>query len=133
MNAAFSGFHACNARRLLQCWHEQHRHQPDLRLARLAEAAEIPQSAAFRAWLHERCQARDWDALFDYRRVAPHAVGMRPSDEHLLPWYAAAGTTAAPLRLRDSVTYGSLGMACYAYGPQAERLAHALRSQRPTS
>ena len=37
-------------------------------------------------------------------RQAPHAVDMHPSDEHLLPWYMAAGAggrDAAPLRLHD--------------------------------
>ena len=52
---------------------------------------EIPESRAFRDWMHERSTERDWDALFDYRRRAPHAVDMHPTDEHLLPWYVAAG------------------------------------------
>src|SRR4051812_41540542 len=52
---------------------------------------EIPESAAFRRWIHERSAARDWDALFAYRSRAPHAVDMHPTDEHLLPWYVAAG------------------------------------------
>jgi len=77
----------------------------------------------------ERSRERDWDALFDYRRRAPHAVDMHPTDEHLLPWYVAAGAggrEAAPQRLHDSVTSGSLGMDVYAFGGQAERLAAAL-------
>ena len=54
---------------------------------------------------------------------------MHPTDEHLLPWYAAAGAggrDSAPLRLHDSVTYGSLGMDAYAFGPEARTLAQAL-------
>jgi 4,5-DOPA dioxygenase extradiol len=89
------------------------------------DAAEIPQSAAFRHWMLERSAARDWDALFDYRARAPHALDMHPTDEHLLPWYVAAGaggTEYAPLRLHDSITYGSLGMDAYAFGPQAPQL-----------
>ena len=91
---------------------------------------EIAESAAFRSWFVERSADRDWDALFDYRRLAPHAVDMHPSDEHLLPWYVAAGSggrDAVPLRLHDSVTYGALGMDAYAFGPQAAVLAAALR------
>ena len=87
---------------------------------------EIPESAAFRAWLQARSAARDWEALFDYRRRAPHAVDMHPSDEHLLPWFVAAGAggrAAPPLRLHASVERGSLGMDAYAFGPQAQRLA----------
>jgi 4,5-DOPA dioxygenase extradiol len=91
--------------------------------------AEIAESRAFRDWVQQRAAAREWDALFDYRRQAPHAVDMHPSDEHLLPWYLAAGAGGredAPLRLHDSVTFGALGMDCYAFGPEAGTLAAAL-------
>lgn len=90
------------------------------------DAPEIPESRAFRDWVHQRSQARDWDALLDYRARAPHAADMHPTDEHLLPWYVAAGVggrEAAPLRLHDSITYGCLGMDAYAFGANAPRLA----------
>jgi len=90
-----------------------------------AEKPEIPESAAFRRWMAERSAARDWDALFDYRRQAPHAVDMHPTDEHLLPWYVAAGAggrDSVPVRLHDSVTAGSLGMDVYGFGEEAGRL-----------
>ncbi|MFN0185843.1 MAG: dioxygenase [Aquabacterium sp.] len=90
---------------------------------------EIASSAAFRAWFAERALASDWSALADYRRQAPHAVDMHPTDEHLLPWYvpAGAGGRAQPgRRLHDSVTYGCLGMDAYAFGPQAAALQQAL-------
>jgi len=93
------------------------------------EAPEIAESAAFRAWVHERSALRDWPALFDYRRQAPHAALMHPTDEHWLPWYVAAGAGGrddAPLRVHSSVTYGCLGMDAYAFGPQAQRLQAAL-------
>ncbi len=93
------------------------------------DQSEIPESRAFRDWMHERSTERDWAALFDYRRRAPHAVDMHPTDEHLLPWYVAAGAggrDAAPVRLHDSVTLGSLGMDAYAFGAQAQRLEQAL-------
>lgn len=89
------------------------------------DAPEAPDSAAFRRWFAERARDRDWDALLDYRRRAPHAVEMHPTDEHLLPWFVAAGAggrEAAPRRLHDSVTHGSLGMDVYAFGAQAEGL-----------
>lgn len=94
-----------------------------------AEQAEIAESAAFRQWMHGRSAARDWEALFDYRQRAPHAEDMHPSDEHLLPWYIAAGAGGrehAPLRLHQSVSYGALGMDTYAFGPAAPALAAAL-------
>jgi 4,5-DOPA dioxygenase extradiol len=93
------------------------------------EQPEIAESAAFRRWMLDRSAARDWDALFAYRAKAPHAVDMHPSDEHLLPWYQAAGAGGrehAPLRLHESLTYGSLGMDAYAFGPSAALLAAAL-------
>ncbi len=90
---------------------------------------EVPESAAFRHWIAERGAARDWDALFDYRARAPHAVDMHPTDEHLLPWYVAAGAggrETGALRLHDSVTYGCLGMDAYAFGSTAPALAQRL-------
>jgi 4,5-DOPA dioxygenase extradiol len=95
-----------------------------------ADAPEIPESAAFRRWLAEHAAALDWDALFDYRRQAPHAADMHPTDEHLLPWFTAAGAggrDAVPLRLHASLTFGSLGMDTYAFGEAAERLERALQ------
>lgn len=92
---------------------------------------EIPESAAFRQWLHRQSTGLDWEGLFDYRRRAPHAVDMHPTDEHLLPWFVAAGAggvRAAPLRLHASVERGSLGMDAYAFGPQAQRLATRLEA-----
>ena len=95
---------------------------------------EIPESAAFRGWIAERARALDWDALFAYRTHAPHGVDMHPTDEHLLPWFVAAGAggrTSPPLRLHDGVTMGSLGMDAYAFGPAAQALADALTAKEP--
>ena len=89
------------------------------------DEAEMPESAAFRRWFAERSAARDHDALFDYRAQAPHAALMHPTDEHLLPWYVAAGAghEGPALRLHDSVTVGCLGMDAYAFGANAPTLA----------
>ena len=95
------------------------------------EMPEIAESAAFREWMRVRSQALEWDELFAYRERAPHAVDMHPTDEHLLPWYVAAGVggrVCAPVRLHDSVTLGSLGMDAYAFGPLAAQLARQLRT-----
>lgn len=94
------------------------------------DAAEAADSAAFRRWMRDRSQARDWVSLFDYRQQAPHGKDMHPTDEHLLPWFAAAGAggrDAVPLRLHEAVTYGSLGMDAYAFGSEAQLLADTLR------
>ena len=94
---------------------------------------EIVESAAFRTWIAERAAALDWPALFAYRSRAPHAVDMHPTDEHLLPWFVAAGAgrpDTAPLRLHDGATMGSLGMDAYAFGPGAAVLSEALGPAR---
>jgi len=94
-----------------------------------AGAAEIAESAAFRDWMRTQAAAGDWDTLFDYRRRAPHAVDMHPTDEHLLPWYVAAGAggrDGPAIRLHDSVTHGCLGMDTYAFGDGAEMLRGTL-------
>ena len=94
-----------------------------------SDQPEIPESRAFRDWIHAHGTARDWDMLFDYRARAPHAVDMHPTDEHLLPWYVAAGAggrDTTPLRLHESVTLGSLGMDAYAFGTGAAALAAGL-------
>ena len=98
-----------------------------------AAQAEIAESAAFRHWMLSRSAANDWEALFAYRAQAPHAVDMHPSDEHLLPWYIAAGAGGrdhAPLRLHDSVSYGALGMDTYAFGASAAALGAALAGDK---
>ncbi|EHR73576.1 hypothetical protein BurJ1DRAFT_4790 [Burkholderiales bacterium JOSHI_001] len=86
---------------------------------------ERPESRAFRDWFVQRSAARDWPALLDYRAQAPHAQLMHPTDEHLLPWYVAAGVggeDSAPLRLHDSSAYGALGMDAYGFGAAAKQL-----------
>jgi 4,5-DOPA dioxygenase extradiol len=93
------------------------------------DAPEIPQSAAFREWVLTRSRARDWPALLDYRRQAPHAALMHPTDEHWLPFYVAAGAggaDAVPERLHASLTFGCLAMDAYAFGPRAAELARAV-------
>lgn len=97
------------------------------RMSGPADAPATPESSAFRDWFAERSAAADWEALFDYRARAPHAVLMHPTDEHLLPWFVAAGAggDAPARRVHASLTYGDLGMDAYAFGPAAARLAAA--------
>jgi 4,5-DOPA dioxygenase extradiol len=97
-----------------------------------ADQPATPESTAFREWFAQRSAARDWDALFAYRTQAPHAALMHPTDEHLLPWYVAAGAGGradAPLRVHSSLTFGDLGMDAYAFGPQASVLADAMEGK----
>ena len=87
-----------------------------------------PESTAFRDWFAARGAAGDWPALLDYRAQAPHAQLMHPSDEHLLPFYVAAGAggTAPARRIHASLTFGDLGMDAYAFGTVAADLQAAL-------
>lgn len=86
--------------------------------------AATPESRAFRDWWAERAAAADWPALFEYRLRAPHAALMHPSDEHLLPFFIAAGAggDGAARRVHASSVLGELGMDAYAFGPDAARL-----------
>ncbi len=93
--------------------------------------AEIPAGAAFRAWFAERSAARDWPALWHYRALAPAAHYMHPTDEHLLPWFIAAGAggeEAAPIRVHASVAGSHLGMDAYAFGADAPALAREIEA-----
>ncbi len=101
------------------------------------DAPETPDCAAFRAWVLDKTQARDWDALRQWGELAPHARAMHPSDDHWLPIYFAAGagetdadaSSGAPeaVRLHSGVTYGHLAMDAYGFGPEACALVQALQ------
>ena len=106
------------------------------------DAPEIRESAAFRSWFAERSAAADWPALLAYRQQAPFAAQMHPTDEHLLPFFVAAGagqgmnktpSVSAGLRIHASLTYGCLGMDAYAFGAGAKRLKQALGVATSTS
>ncbi len=69
--------------------------------------------SAFNDWLVERLAAADREALLDYRVQAPHAARNHPSEEHLLPLFAALGAATpgvAPRRIHEAYTYGVIGM-----------------------
>jgi len=111
-------------------------HNLSLGLPQPDPVPEIPASAAFRAWFADRSAARDWPSLWQYRALAPEARYMHPTDEHLLPWFIAAGAGGpdhAPIRLHDSVAGGHLGMDAYAFGADARALADAVGSIASTA
>jgi 4,5-DOPA dioxygenase extradiol len=79
-----------------------------------------PRVAEFTDWFEARLAARDVDALVDYRRQAPHAVLMHPTDEHLLPVFSALGAADDDYRLeiQSLGTYQrSLAMTNYVFHP----------------
>ncbi|TCS38439.1 4,5-DOPA dioxygenase extradiol [Paucimonas lemoignei] len=73
----------------------------------------------FSDWMAEKLQNGDRDALLDYRQQAPYATRNHPTDEHLMPLYAAMGAGGAGAkveRLHSSNEYGILAMDAYAFG-----------------
>ncbi|AJY28571.1 catalytic LigB subunit of aromatic ring-opening dioxygenase family protein [Burkholderia thailandensis 34] len=96
----------------------------NLRAADFSAAPEDadPRVAEFTGWFEEKLAARDIDALLDYRRQAPHAALMHPTDEHLLPVFAALGAADDDYRLRIQSlgTYQRvLAMTNYVFDPAA--------------
>ncbi|CDY77878.1 FIG074102: hypothetical protein [Caballeronia glathei] len=53
-----------------------------------------PRVTEFTDWFEARLAERDIPALLDYRRRAPHAALMHPTDEHLLPVFSALGAAS---------------------------------------
>ena len=77
----------------------------------------------FADWFDAALSKGDMPALVDYRRIAPYATKNHPTEEHLLPLYAAlgaGGATAAATRLHASSTYSVLRMDVYAFQPKSE-------------
>jgi len=56
------------------------------------EDAATPQWAKeFDAWIADMLARRDWAALLEYPRRAPHLALAQPTDDHLRPLLVAAG------------------------------------------
>lgn len=72
----------------------------------------------FAAWLSEAIVEGRAEDMLNYRARAPHAVRNHPTDEHLLPLFAAwgAGGGTAARRLHESNTFAVLQMDAYAFG-----------------
>lgn len=73
---------------------------------------------SFADWFDVALANGEPDVLIDYRRRAPFAIKNHPTEEHLLPLYAAlgaAGTKARAERLHASSTYSVLRMDVYAF------------------
>ncbi|WP_296663205.1 class III extradiol ring-cleavage dioxygenase [Paraburkholderia sp.] len=78
-----------------------------------------PRVAEFTDWFEAHLAARDIDALLDYRRRAPHAQLMHPTDEHLLPVFTALGAADDDytLGIQSLGTYQrALAMTNYVFG-----------------
>ncbi len=71
----------------------------------------------FTDWFADATDRGDLDALLNYRALAPHAEANHPSDEHLLPFFAAlgAGPQGKGKRLHASLDNGVLAMDNYGF------------------
>ncbi|PFP99430.1 dioxygenase, partial [Bacillus cereus] len=58
-----------------------------------------PRVTEFTNWFEDKMAKRDIAALLDYRKQAPHAVLMHPTDEHLLPIFGALGAAGEDFEL----------------------------------
>ena len=83
-----------------------------------AAAAPPAWAREFVEWVAGRIAASDVDALLDYRQLAPSAARNHPTEEHLMPLFAALGAAppdARGERLHTSFTLGALGMDVYRF------------------
>jgi 4,5-DOPA dioxygenase extradiol len=89
-----------------------------LRRGGAAEGTPPPAWAtAFTRWLDDTVAAGDTDTLVRWRELAPFAERAHPTDEHLLPFFVAAGAGGGRgRRLFESFEYGSLAMSVWAFG-----------------
>lgn len=74
--------------------------------------------SAFNEWLAAALAAGRTADLLDYRRLAPQAVRNHPTEEHLLPLFAALGAATpgvAPRRIHEAYTWGVIGMDAYRF------------------
>jgi 4,5-DOPA dioxygenase extradiol len=72
----------------------------------------------FDEWLAQTIDQGNWEALLNYRKLAPHATENHPTAEHLLPLFVvigAGGDRAKGIQLHRSYTYGAFSMAAYAF------------------
>ena len=78
---------------------------------------------SFADWVDNALTKDQTEDLLDYRRQAPFAVKNHPTEEHLLPLYAAlgaAGDNASAEHLHASSTYSVLRMDVYAFRDRDE-------------
>jgi len=78
-------------------------------------APTAPYVLEFSRWIEDRVVAGDWESLFNYRTLAPHAHRAHPSEDHFLPLFFALGAAGDNSKaqvhyLSREVLYGMLAM-----------------------
>ena len=77
-----------------------------------------PYAREFQAWVFEKLEEKDLDALLEYRSRSPHGARAHPTDEHFLPLFVALGAAqedAKPERIYDAIDSGVLAMDAYVF------------------
>jgi len=76
-----------------------------------------PQAADFQAWLANAVAQGDTDGLLNYRDRHPHAAWNHPTEDHIMPLFAAMGAARDPngAVLHQSVTHAVLAMDAYRF------------------
>ena len=77
-----------------------------------------PYAREFQGWVKERIDAKELDALVNYRALQPSGVRAHPTDEHFLPLFFALGAAPANYsseRLHDGIEMGALAMDAYRF------------------
>lgn len=90
----------------------------NLRERRGDGAAPLAYVKEFQAWVHDRIEQKDFDALNDYRARSPGGARAHPTDEHFLPLFVALGAAGLDYRaerLYDGIETGSLAMDAYLF------------------
>lgn len=97
-------------------------------MAHRASPSPLPYVTAFTAWLAARLDARDVDALVDYRDRAPEAPRAHPTEEHYLPLLVALGAAAPDARVERVVSGyegAALAMDAWLFEPASEAVRTA--------
>ena len=71
----------------------------------------------FDDWLVDAVEAGRTDDLLAYRTVAPYGIHNHPTEDHILPLFAALGASSTGFgkALHRSFTYGILSMTAFAF------------------
>ena len=86
------------------------------------DTAPLPWVREFGDWTKRAIESGATEALRNYRAQAPHAVKNHPTEEHLLPLFAALGAGGEGARgqqLHASHEYGILAMDVYSFSAPA--------------
>src|SRR3954469_5222337 len=85
---------------------------------RSGRTAPLPYAKAFQAFVFEKIESHNLDALAEYRSLSPDGVRAHPSEEHFLPLFVALGAArddSKPERVFDAIEAGALAMDAYVF------------------